>query len=86
MVDSTTEARVRKMIASRLRIDEDRITPEASFERLGADSLHVVEVIMDCEDVFGIEIGDEEGDAAWHGTFGALCDIVDGKLAEKIDA
>lgn len=53
--------KVKQIIAEKLSIDEDNIVPEASFiEDLGADSLENVELIMELENQFGIEIPDEE--------------------------
>lgn len=55
--------RVKTIIKDQLGVDEDRITPEASFaDDLGADSLDMVEMVMALEDEFKIEIPDEEAD------------------------
>ena len=54
-------ARLKEIIIDRLDVEEDQIVPEASFvEDLGADSLDIVELIMDLEQEFNIEIPDEE--------------------------
>ncbi len=59
----TTFDRVKKVIAKRLDKSEDEITLEASFvEDLGADSLDVVELVMDLETEFEIDIPDEESE------------------------
>lgn len=43
--------KVRKIIADKLDIEEDKITPESSFlDDLGADSLDIVELIMELEE------------------------------------
>src|SRR5262249_61906956 len=53
--------RVKEVLAEQLGVDENEITPEASFqEDLDADSLHLVELIMELEDQFGIKISDED--------------------------
>lgn len=53
--------KVKQIIAEKLGIDEAKIVPEASFiEDLGADSLENVELIMELENQFGIEIPDED--------------------------
>jgi acyl carrier protein len=55
--------RVKKIIIDRLGVDESKITLEASFkEDLGADSLDVVELVMELEDEFDMEISDEDAE------------------------
>ncbi|ABP67198.1 acyl carrier protein [Caldicellulosiruptor saccharolyticus DSM 8903] len=55
--------KVRKIIADKLDIEEDKITPESSFlDDLGADSLDIVELIMELEEEFNIEIPDEDAE------------------------
>ena len=52
---------VKGVLVEQLGIDEDQITAEASFqEDLDADSLDLVELIMELEDQFGIKISDED--------------------------
>lgn len=51
------------IISKRLSKDADTITVDSKFrEDLGADSLEVVELIMQLEDEFEIEISDEEAE------------------------
>ena len=53
--------RVKEVLVEQLGVDEGEITPEASFqEDLDADSLDLVELIMELEDQFGIKISDED--------------------------
>ena len=53
--------RVREVLAERLSVEEADITEEANFqEDLDADSLDLVEMIMELEDQFGIKIPDED--------------------------
>lgn len=57
------EQRLRKIIAEQLMVEQDEITDDASFvETLGADSLDTVEMVMEIEDEFGIEIPDEDAE------------------------
>ncbi|MCB0063251.1 MAG: acyl carrier protein [Caldilineaceae bacterium] len=73
MAASTFE-RVRSIIVEQLGVEEDEVTMEASFrDDLEADSLDLVELIMQFEEEFGGEISDEEaqkiltvGDAVKH--------------------
>lgn len=66
MSEETIEERVKKVIAKQLGVNEDQVTPEASFlDDLGADSLDLVELIMTFEEEFEDEIDGEipESDA-----------------------
>ena len=52
---------VTQILVQQLGIDEKDVTPEASFQGdLDADSLDLVELIMELEDQFGIKISDED--------------------------
>ncbi|MEW9050439.1 MAG: acyl carrier protein [Neobacillus sp.] len=55
--------RVTKIIVDRLGVDESQVTLEASFkDDLGADSLDVVELVMELEDEFDMEISDDDAE------------------------
>lgn len=55
--------KIKEITADRLGVDEGDVTPEASFrEDLEADSLDLVELIMELEEQFGMEIPDEEAE------------------------
>lgn len=52
---------VKKLLVDRLGVDEDKITEETSFtEDLGADSLDIIELVMELEDAFDKEISDDD--------------------------
>jgi len=51
--------KVRSLMSEQLDIDEDKISPETTFEEIDADSLDVVELVMAIEEEFDIEIADE---------------------------
>lgn len=55
--------RVKNIIVDRLGVKEEEIKLESSFkEDLGADSLDVVELVMELEDEFDMEISDEDAE------------------------
>jgi len=55
--------RVKRIIVERLGVEESEVTPEASFkDDLGADSLDVVELVMELEDEFDMEISDADAE------------------------
>ncbi len=55
--------RVTKIIVDRLGVEEAEVKLEAKFkEDLGADSLDVVELVMELEDEFDMEISDEDAE------------------------
>ncbi|MDQ0059627.1 acyl carrier protein [Paenibacillus harenae] len=55
--------RVKRIVIDRLGVDEAEVTLEASFkDDLGADSLDVVELVMELEDEFDMEISDEDAE------------------------
>ncbi|HVA63253.1 MAG TPA: acyl carrier protein [Terriglobales bacterium] len=55
------EDKVRQIVVEKLGVEEGEVTPTASFvEDLGADSLDLVELVMEFESVFEIQIPDED--------------------------
>lgn len=63
MTEQEIFEKVKKIIVDRLGVDESEVTSEASFkDDLGADSLDVVELVMELEDEFELEISDEEAE------------------------
>ena len=61
MAENSTFEQVKAIIVDKLGVDESKVTPNARFrEDLEADSLDLVELIMEFEEKFGGEISDEE--------------------------
>ena len=55
--------KVTNIIVDKLSVEESRVVPEASFlDDLGADSLDTVELIMEFEEEFDLEIPDEDAE------------------------
>ena len=60
---SEIEQKVKEIIVEKLGVDESEVSAEASFTNdLGADSLDTVELIMEFEKEFGIQIPDEKAE------------------------
>ena len=55
--------KVTNIIVDKLSVEESRVVPEASFlDDLGVDSLDTVELIMEFEEEFDLEIPDEDAE------------------------
>jgi acyl carrier protein len=60
---SATEEKVKEIITKQMGVKAEQITKETSFiNDLGADSLDTVELIMEFEDAFDMNIPDEEAE------------------------
>ena len=57
-----TMQKVKMVIVEKLSIPEENITAEATLKDLGADSLDIVEMVMRFEEVFGVEVKDEDAE------------------------
>ena len=61
MSEQEVAEKVKQIIVDKLSVEETEVTNEASFTNdLGADSLDTVDLIMEFENEFGIEIPDED--------------------------
>ena len=61
MADNTE--RVKDIIANELGVEREKLTNDASFQDdLGADSLDIVELVMEFEKEFNIDIPDEDAE------------------------
>ncbi len=69
-----THTKIVDIVAEKLNVDKTTITPDATLQGLGADSLDIVEFIMRFEDQFGIEINDEDAEKLQ--TLGEVVDYV----------
>ena len=73
------EERVTNIICEQMGASRDKITPETSFVNdLGADSLDTVELVMEFEDEFDVNIPDEDAEKIQ--TVGAAVDYISSKL------
>ena len=70
---------VKEILIDKLGVDESKITMEAKFiDDLGADSLDTVELIMQFEEEFSIEIPDEDAEVLL--SVGQAVDYISTKL------
>jgi acyl carrier protein len=76
---SEIEARVKKVLAEQLAVDEAQVVPDARFaEDLNADSLDLVEAVLALEEEWSIEIPEEEMESVK--TVGGAIDLVASKV------
>ncbi len=63
MVDLTEiRNKVIALLAHILKISKETITDESTLESLGADSLNRVQIVMELEDAFNVEISDDDAE------------------------
>ena len=67
--------KVKKLLAEHLDMDQSEITEKTTFDELGIDSLDTVEILMEMEEEFGIEIALEDN----KNSVGALVKYIDSK-------
>lgn len=85
MAEKTIEQRVKDIIVAQLNVNEEQLTPEASFMGdLGADSLDLVELIMAFEEEFKDEINGEipETDSQKLQTVGQVIEYISAKAGK----
>ena len=76
---SDTFEKISEVIADKLGVEPSKITSEAKFvEDLGADSLDTVELVMQLEDEFNLEIPDEEAEKLT--TVSAVVEYIDSHI------
>ncbi|MEL6430299.1 MAG: acyl carrier protein [Planctomycetota bacterium] len=79
MSDTSVEDRVKKIVCDQMGQTPDKISRDTNFiNDLGADSLDTVELVMEFEDEFEINIPDEDAEKIQ--TVGAAVDYITGKL------
>ena len=63
MADEEIADRVATIISNQLDVERDKVLPATNFiNDLGADSLDIVELVMELEEEFGISIPDEDAE------------------------
>ena len=79
---ATTEERVIDIVAEQLGVEKEKITTQSSFVNdLGADSLDQVELVMELEEEFDINIPDDVAENIT--TVGQAVEHIDSATADK---
>ena len=79
---SDIAARVKKLVAEQLGVEEAVVLPESRFQQdLNADSLDVVELVMKVEEEFEMTVADEEAQEIR--TVGDLIAFIEKKMKGK---
>ena len=82
MTDKPIEEKVKDIIVEQLGVNPEQVTPTASFiEDLGADSLDIVELVMELEEEFEITIPDDQAEKIK--TVGEAIDYIERELQKK---
>jgi acyl carrier protein len=82
IVTTSVEERVLEIISENLGVNKEQLTRNTRFvDDLGADSLDLVEVVMELEEEFDIAIPDEESEKIK--TVGEAIDYVQKELSKK---
>lgn len=82
IVASNIEERVKEIISENLGVNKETITRETSFiEDIGADSLDIVELVMELEEEFEITIPDEQAEKIK--TVGEAIDYIEKEMKNK---
>ena len=82
MTDKPIEEKVKDIIVEQLGVNPEQVTPTASFiEDLGADSLDIVEFVMELEEEFDIQIPDDQAEKIK--TVGEAIDFIEKAIKDK---
>jgi len=81
MAVESVEEKMKDIVARIVRVDKGLIRREGTFKDINADSLDIVQVLLNVEETFDIEIPDE--DAEQFQNFGDFVDYVERRVAEK---
>lgn len=78
----STEERVIEIVCENLGVNREQVTRSTSFiEDVGADSLDIVELVMELEEEFGVTIPDDQAEKIK--TVGEAIDYIEREQAKK---
>jgi acyl carrier protein len=82
MADTNVEARVIEIVSEQMGVSKDQVKRETEFQKdLNADSLDVVELVMELEEEFDINIPEDAQDKIK--TVGSAVDFIEAELKKK---
>lgn len=76
------QAKIALIISEQLNLKENEIVYDHTFEKLGADVIDHIEILMRTEEVFNVEISDQEADEII--CVGDLVNCVDNLISKQI--
>jgi acyl carrier protein len=79
---TTVEENLRRLVVKVTHNEDVQIAPTATFKGLGVDSLEVVHILVSLEDIYGIDLVDQEMKTIKD--MGGFIDYVKKKVAEKM--
>ena len=79
----TTSERIVSIVTNKYHVPPDRITPDATLESLGLDSLDLIELLFEVEDEFHIRVPQEGGPAVKASTLQDIVNTVDTLIAQQ---
>ncbi len=84
---ASTLQKLQMILVKKYSLAENSVTPEASLESLGLDSLDAIETLFDVEDVFDIRVPQDRGaNSKKLTTVQDILDLIDGLVAEQRSA
>ncbi|MSR80328.1 MAG: acyl carrier protein [Planctomycetota bacterium] len=81
VVNASIEERVVKIVVDSLGVNIDQVARTTAFDQLGADSLDIVELVMELEEEFEISIPEDQAEKIK--SVGEAIDFIEKELAKK---
>ncbi len=78
---ASVEERVIKIVVDNLGVNADQVNRSTAFDQLGADSLDIVELVMELEEEFEISIPEDQAEKIK--TVGEAVEHIEKELAKK---
>ena len=79
---SSTFDRLQALMQKKYSVEPERVTPEATLESLGLDSLDLIELLFEVEEEFNIRVPQDGGSELRTATVQDIVDSVDRLVAD----